>query len=83
MRLDREIATYRKQLPELLAHEGKFVVIHGEDVGGIFDSMNDALHFAYGTYGDDLFLAREIRETDPVYYFPLRYHLCRSKPDQP
>jgi hypothetical protein len=30
MALEKELKTYREKLPELKAHEGKFVLIHGD-----------------------------------------------------
>jgi hypothetical protein len=41
--LDQEIATYNQHLPELLAQQGKFVLIKGTEVAGTFDSYQDAL----------------------------------------
>lgn len=43
MALEREFATYQKKLPELLAQEGQFVVIHGTSVAGIWQTYSDAL----------------------------------------
>ena len=45
MGLEKEIKTYEEKLPELLAHEGKFVLIHGDDVIGHFDSYAEALRW--------------------------------------
>ena len=36
--LDREWAAYAAKLPELQMQSGKFVLIKGDDVAGIFDS---------------------------------------------
>ena len=41
--LDQEIATYYRHLPELLAQQGKHVVIKGNEVAGIFDSYQDRI----------------------------------------
>ena len=38
MALAREMETYRRELPQLLRDEGKFVLIHGDDVAGIYDT---------------------------------------------
>ncbi len=66
MALEQEIATYRRKLPELLAHEGKFVVIHGEEVAGFCDSLSAALELGYERYLDKAFLAREVSKTEKV-----------------
>jgi hypothetical protein len=68
MALEREIETYRHKLPELLANKGKFVVIHGEEVIGIFDGLEDALTAGYERFLDEPFLVREIREEEPILY---------------
>ena len=39
----QEIATYRSRLPELLAHEGEFVLIKGDRVIGFFEDSSAAL----------------------------------------
>lgn len=76
MTLEREVETYRRKLPELLAHKGKFVVIHGEDVIGIFDGFEDALRAGYERCGDDAFLVRQIRETERVLFFSRSFRQC-------
>lgn len=66
MALEREIETYNRRLSELLTDEGKYVVIHVDDVVGTFDGFDDALRVGYERFGDDAFLVRKIRETEPV-----------------
>jgi len=68
MVLEREIKTYHDKLTELLPHKGKFVVIHGEQVVGIFDGFEDALRAGYERCGNEPFLVREIREAQTVLY---------------
>lgn len=42
--LERERKTFEEKKQELLANSaGKYVVIHGEDVAGIWDTQDDAL----------------------------------------
>jgi hypothetical protein len=48
--LQDEVDTYARHLPELLQHQGKFVLIKGAEVAGIFDSYRDAV-----TAGDQRF----------------------------
>ncbi len=80
MALEQELKTYGKKLPELLPHQGKIVVIQGEQIAGIFDTMNEALTFGYDTLGDAPFLAREIREKPPVLHFSRSMRPCPSRP---
>lgn len=70
MALEREIQTYKLKLPELLAHEGKFVVICGEEVVGFHASMEDALQAGQARCGLEPFLARRVRADEPVYFVP-------------
>ncbi|MCI0461643.1 MAG: hypothetical protein L0Z62_32230 [Gemmataceae bacterium] len=82
MALEREIETYRRKLPELLADKGKFVVIHGEEVIGIFDAINDALRAGYERFLDEPFLVRAIQETEPILYTSRSLRPCQSSTDQ-
>ncbi len=66
MTLEREIETYRQKLPELLPHKGKYVVIHGSEVVGVFDGFEDALRVGYERFGNEAFLVRKISETEEV-----------------
>jgi hypothetical protein len=68
MALEREIETYRCELPDLLAHKGKYVVIHGDEVAGVFDGFEDALTVGYARFGGNPFLVRKISETEKVLY---------------
>ena len=71
MALEREMETYRRELPRLLAEEGKFVLISGTDVLGIFADEEDALEAGYRRVGFATpFLIKQIREKEPVYVVP-------------
>lgn len=66
--LEEEIATYREHLPELLEHEGKWVVIQGTTVFGVFEDYVTALTFGHKNLGlQRPFLVREILETERVH----------------
>jgi hypothetical protein len=81
MALERELATYRRRLPELLANEGKFVVIHGDDVIGIVDTLDAALYLGYDRFINEPFMARQIRKTEPVLFSSRSLRPCPSLPD--
>lgn len=69
--LAEEMATYRDRLPELLAEgEGRFVLIKGREVVGIFPDRSAALRDGYRRFGVAPFLAREITASEPVVYLP-------------
>lgn len=70
MTLDQELKTYRDRLPTLLEHEGKFVVITGDQVVDILSAYEDALKKAYEICGvDKPFLVKQIEAVDQVCYF--------------
>jgi hypothetical protein len=69
MTLEKELHTYERELPNLLAHEGKYVLIHNEDIVGIFGTYEDALKAGYERCGLDGFFVRQIQAYDEVQYF--------------
>jgi NDP-sugar pyrophosphorylase family protein len=71
--LKKELETYAKNLPSLLSHEGKFVVISGDVVNGIYDSYNDALKVGYEKFGLKTFLVKKISSTEQISFFTRDY----------
>ena len=70
MALEKELATYQAKLPELKQNEGKFVLIHGEEVCDIyFTTYEDALQVGYKRYGLKPFLVKQIQTIEPIFYF--------------
>jgi hypothetical protein len=82
MALEREIETYRRKLPELLGRKGKYVVIHGEEIIGTFDGMEDALRAGYERFLNEPFLMREIKEEERVQYTSRSLRPCPSSADR-
>lgn len=65
MSLEQEKQTYKERLGELEQYEGKFVLIHGEDVVDVFDSYSDALRQGYRDFGaDEPFLVKRIQRPE-------------------
>jgi hypothetical protein len=64
---EKETETYRRLLPELLAHEGKFVVIYGDELAGVWDTWEDACGEGYARYHRAPFMVKEICAVEPVY----------------
>ena len=63
--LATELDTYKANLPQLLAaHEGKFVVIHGEAILGALDDQSDAIAWGYRQLGNVPFLAKRVVKVD-------------------
>ena len=62
--------TYFKILHSLLADEGKFAVIHSDNLIGIFVAYEDALKIGYEKCGiDKPFLVKRISAEEKVSYF--------------
>lgn len=68
MQLEKELATYRDKLPELVQHEGKYVLIHGDRVVDTFASYEDALRQGYREFGLEPFLVKQIMRTERVHF---------------
>jgi hypothetical protein len=71
--LKEEAATYDENLTSLLEKgEGRFVLIHGSEVGGIFDTESDAINQGFKSYGSVPFLVKQIlREEEPIEFLSL------------
>jgi hypothetical protein len=66
----QEIATYRSRLPELLAHEGEFVLIKGDQVIGFYSDQSEAIREGYRRFGLVPLLVKRITAIEPVVYIP-------------
>jgi hypothetical protein len=69
MALEKEVETYKRELPSLLKDEGKFVVIHENEVEGSYDTYDDALKVGYDKFGLKDFLVKKIEATERVLFF--------------
>jgi hypothetical protein len=69
MALEKELQTFDRELPNLLAEEGKFVVISGDQVVGIYVSYEDAIKVGYEKCGLKPFLVKRIQAVEQVQYF--------------
>jgi hypothetical protein len=61
--LTAEWATYRRALPRLLesGHEGRFALIQGDTLIGVYDTFDDADQVGYDRFGlDTEFMAQPI-----------------------
>lgn len=71
--LATELATFHRVLPDLLADpekNGKYVLIHGDTVAGVFPSVKEAIETGYSMFGYVSFLAKQIVEREEPLYFP-------------
>jgi hypothetical protein len=78
MALERELAVYNEHLTDLLANEGKYVVVLGEAIEGPFDSYEDALAAGYDKFGVVPFLVKQISRVEPIQYFSRDLPRCPS-----
>lgn len=59
--LDTELETYERHRDELLGKsEAQYVLIHGEEIIGVFDSRKDAIEQGYERFGNVPFLVKQI-----------------------
>ena len=71
--LQRELATFDRHLPALMGTpgaQGKYAVIYGDEVLGIFETYPDALQLGYQKAGaDGRFLVKRISAAETVAYY--------------
>jgi hypothetical protein len=61
MTLEPERDTFNSRFQELNAHNhGRFVLIQGTEISGIFDTYKDAIEAGYERFGLNSFLVKKI-----------------------
>ena len=79
MALEKELATYKRELPKLLANTGKFVLIHEDEVAGCWETYPDALQEGYRLFGLQPFLVKQIQPVEFIHHMTRDVHpLCQS-----
>jgi hypothetical protein len=79
MALEKEIQTYEKLKDQLVAeHEGKYAVISGEELLGVYSTYDDALKIGYEKRELKPFLVKKISSIEPVNYFSRSLEPCRT-----
>lgn len=68
MALEKEIETYKNKLSELKEKEGKFVLIHGNDVVDTYTSYEDAIKAGYDKFKLEPFLVRQIHAVEQAQF---------------
>lgn len=66
--LSAEVQAFEKMLPELMKHAGKFALIHGNTLAGVYTAYEDALKIGYEKYGVTPFLVRKIAQTQHIAF---------------
>jgi hypothetical protein len=80
MALEKELETYSRELATLADQQGKFVVIQGDSVIGVYVSYEDALKIAYEKCGLKPFLVKKIQTVEQAQFFTrdLCFEPCRT-----
>jgi hypothetical protein len=68
MALEKELETYKNKLPELKGSEGKFVLIHGDDVIDTFATYEDAIKEGYAKFKVEPFLVKQIQTIEQIQF---------------
>lgn len=78
MVLQRELETFRRELPRLLAegHDGKFGLFHGTTLDSLWPTEDEALSAGYDRFGLDPFLVKEVTGNEKVFYFAWNVKSC-------
>jgi hypothetical protein len=68
MALEKELAVYRDKSPTWKDKEGKYVLIHGEDVIDFFAAYEDAIKAGYQKFKLEPFLVKQVNATEKVLH---------------
>ena len=72
MALEQELATYKAKLPDLKEHQGKFVLIRGDEVVDFYVAYEDAIKAGYEKFKLEPFLVKQVSVTETVHQFTRR-----------
>ena len=78
MALEREVETYKSKLAELLANEGegKFALVHGEEVVEVFGTYEDAIKEGYARFKLEPFLVKQIESVEQIGFISRLVENC-------
>lgn len=63
--LEAELGTFEQNRDRLLAMgEGKYVLIHGNEIAGVYESKMDAISQGYQKFGNTPFLVKQILKVE-------------------
>ena len=69
--LNREQAVYDANLSRWLPdHEGEYVLIKGDEVGGFYESRDEALTAGYSRFGIGPLFVKQVSPSEPVHHIP-------------
>jgi hypothetical protein len=65
--LERELKTYKQHRSTLLVNaRNKFVLIHQNEIAGVFSTYGHAAEKGYERFGNVPFLVKQVLEEEPV-----------------
>jgi hypothetical protein len=67
--LETELQAYKDKLPTLLGQVGKFALVKGDEIIGVFDSYEAALKIGYEKFKLEPFLVKRIAPAENIAYF--------------
>ena len=78
-RLASELATYESHKEELVSqHEGRYVLIHGTEIAGVWDTYKDALESGYQKFKLEPFLVKQIQGIEQIQFITRDIAGCHS-----
>lgn len=70
MVLEKEQETFKREINRLAGEAaGKFALIHGDQVAGVFDTFQDAVKSGYEKFKLAPFMVKQILTMDRVHFF--------------
>lgn len=78
---EKEIATYRRELPRLLAegYAGEYALVKGNEILSIWETQGDAIRAGRDRFGLDSIFVKKIDPRDPDLYALLDAYLEAQK----
>ncbi len=68
MDFEKELETYRRALPNWVEEEGRWTLILGDEIAGVFDTREEATDEGYEKYALAHFMVKQIHQVEPVYF---------------
>lgn len=78
MALEVELRTYQAARDELFRDQGKYVLIQGSRILGVYVAYEDALKAGYEKAGKDDFLVKKIEASETVHTITRALPTCRT-----
>jgi hypothetical protein len=81
--LAKELETYQKILPTIMTDEGKYALVFGDELLGVFADYEEALKAGYAKAKLAPFLVKKISGAESIAYFSREIDgACHTSPSQ-